>query len=155
MLDHETKNQCIDLMEAADVLTFSTVNTEGFPETRATANLRNTTQFPTLVDLFQAHNDDFLIYLASDGQSNKFKQAAANPKTAVYFCNAQTPGGLMLCGTTQIVTDGKLKQQLWQDCWEQYFPGGLNDPEYNILKFTPTLARCWFAGMKNATEWQF
>jgi general stress protein 26 len=155
MLDHETKNQCIDLMETADVIIFGTIDADGFPETRAMANLRNSTQFPALADLFKTHNDDFLIYLASDGQSHKFKQAAANPKTSVYFCNAQTPGGLMLCGTAETVTDAKLKQQLWQEDWTMYFPAGLKDPEYNILKFTPALARCWFAGMKNPAEWTF
>ena len=50
---------------------------------------------------------------------------------------------LMLAGIAEIVTDSKLKKQLWQNGWEMYWPGGVDDPEYTVLRLLPAFAKGW------------
>lgn len=147
MQEKELKQKCLGLMETAEVVYFSTVDDEGFPQTRAMANLRNKVQFQDLVDVFEEHKEDFLIYLTTDAASGKFKQIKANMKVSVYFCNSKQLMGLMLTGVIEVVTDQDIKKRLWQDDWKVYYPRGVDGPEYNILSLRPVIARCWFAPM--------
>ena len=45
MQEKELKQKCLGLMETGEVVYFSTVDDEGFPQTRAMVNLRNKVQF--------------------------------------------------------------------------------------------------------------
>ena len=152
MEQNEIKQECIKLMETADVIYLSTIDEDGFPQTRAMVNLRNEEQFPNLVNLFEKHKEDFLIYMTTDTASTKFKQITENPKASVYFCNPKDVQGLMLIGKVEIVTDKEIKKQLWQDDWKVYYPGGVDDPEYNILRLLPIYAKCWFMPMPKPVE---
>ena len=53
----------------------------------------------------------------------------------------------MLLGTIEIATDTALKEELWQDGWELYYPKGKKDPDYAVLKFRPHTAR-YFNNLK-------
>jgi len=44
--------------------------------------------------------------------------------------------GLMLVGTVEIIQDTELKQRLWREGFEKYFPLGVNDPDYCVLCYT-------------------
>ena len=46
----------------------------------------------------------------------------------------------------EVVTDEKLKQELWQDWFIEHFPGGPTDPGYVLLKFTANHATYWIEG---------
>jgi general stress protein 26 len=39
------------------------------------------------------------------------------------------------------ISDKQLKKQLWQDGWETFGAGGMEDPEYTVLKMMPAFAR--------------
>jgi general stress protein 26 len=71
-------------------------------------------------------------------------QINANPKVSVYFCNPGKFHGLMLGGKIEVVKDADLKKQIWQDGWEIYYPGGVDDPEYTILRLLPAFAKGWY-----------
>jgi len=49
----------------------------------------------------------------------------------------------MLGGEVQVVTDARLKRNIWQDGWECYYPGGPDDPDYAILRLAPKVAKGW------------
>ena len=49
-------------------------------------------------------------------------------------------------GRSEVVTDEKLKQELWQDWFIEHFPGGPTDPGYVLLKFTANHATYWIEG---------
>ena len=59
----EIKQECLKLMETADVVYLNTISEDGFPHTRMMGNLRNKKENPGLVDLFKQHGEDFLIYI--------------------------------------------------------------------------------------------
>ena len=143
MEEKEAKQASLELIESEEVLYLSTIDSNGFPQTRAMGNLRNTEKYPGLRQIFREHTEDFLIYIATGTTSAKMDHIRANPKASVYFCKADEVCGLMLAGTVEIVTDDDLKKRLWQDGWEMYWPGGVDDPEYTVLRLLPAFAKGW------------
>ena len=63
-------------------------------------------------------------------------QISKNNNTSVYFCDNNTFFGLLLIGKIEIMTDNEKKRSFWQDGWTIYYPKGVNDSEYQLLKFT-------------------
>ena len=49
-------------------------------------------------------------------------------------------------GTVEVVTDEKMKKELWQDWFIEHFPGGPTDPGYVLLKFESNHATYWIEG---------
>ena len=145
MKEKELKQACLDLMEKVDVVYLSTVDVNGFPHTRIMSNLRDKKQYPGLAGMFEQHKDDFLIYMATSSSSVKMQQIRANPKVSVYLgVYTEDPADfqcLMLCGEVEEVSDQQLKKQLWQTGWEMFWQGGVDDPEYTVLRLMPAFAR--------------
>jgi len=133
-----------EIMHSAEVVYLTTIDTYGFPYTRAVFNLRNAEKFPSLAGLFEKHRDDLLIYLSTNTSSAKVGQLQANSKLSVYYCIPDNFYGLMLAGEVESVTDPEIKKTLWQNGWEMYFPAGTGDPDYTVLSLTPLLIRGWY-----------
>ena len=49
--------------------------------------------------------------------------------------------GMMLRGTMEVLTDAKSKEMIWREGDTEYYPGGVTDPNYCVLKFTATDGR--------------
>ncbi len=139
MEEKELKQECLKLMETADAAYFATIDSEGFPQIRVMANLRNKEQSPGLAEVFTKHSEDFLVYLTTCETTSKIEQIKANPKASVYYCKVNESLGLMLAGQIEIITDEKLKEQLWQDWWQDYYP----DKNYTLLRLLPDFAKGW------------
>jgi len=143
MDESEARRFGLALMEKAETAYLTTVGPNGFPQVRAMLNLRNRMLWPALAVVFDGHQRDLLMYFSTNTSSAKVAQIKANPKVSVYFCDPAHFQGLMLAGTIEIITDSQLKRQIWQDGWEVYYPGGVNDPDYTLLRLLPTLAKGW------------
>ena len=145
MEEKELKEACLNLMETTDVMYLSTVSSDGFPYNRIMSNLRNKKEYPGLVEIFEQHKEDFLVYIVTSNSSDKMKQIRTNPKVSVYLSvYSSVPSEfqcLMLSGEIEEITDKQLKKQLWQDGWEIHWPGGADDPEYTVLMLKPVFAR--------------
>jgi general stress protein 26 len=145
MEEKELKQACLNLLETTDVMYLSTIRSDGFPHTRIMSNLRHKKEHPGLVEIFEQHKEDFLIYMATSSSSEKMQQIRANPKVSIYFSFYSSDPSefkcLMLGGEIKEVTDKQLKKQLWQDGWEMFWPGGADDPEFTILKLMPAFAK--------------
>ncbi|MDR2425633.1 MAG: pyridoxamine 5'-phosphate oxidase family protein [Endomicrobium sp.] len=122
------------LSEQAEFVLLSTINEDDFPETRAMLNLRNKEMFPNLQVYFA---DDFICYFSSNTASQKLNQILYSDKASVYYVNPKTFEGLLLKGKLEIIKDKALKNDFWQDNWTMYYKGGIDDPDYSLLKFTP------------------
>lgn len=146
MNESELKKFCVELMETADVLYFTTVDENGFPHTRAMFNLRNTKYFPNLSKLFKSHQNDLLVYLSTNTSSSKIKQIKQNPNVCVYYNRAVPKDfrGIMLGGKIEIVTDQKVKEEIWQDGWELYYPKGVEDEDFTVLRLLPKYAEIYY-----------
>ena len=76
----------INLMNKSEACYLTTINTDGFPKTRAMLNLRNTDKYPDLKDFFKNLNKNFIIYFTTNQSSDKIKEIKSNPRISVYYC---------------------------------------------------------------------
>jgi general stress protein 26 len=148
MKEQEARQFALRLMETSEAAYLSTVDGDGCPHIRAMLNLRNKRQYPGLADLFAAHQADLLVYFTTNTSSAKMEQLRANPAVAVYYCDPARFHGLMLGGTVEVTTNPQLKQDIWQDGWEEYYPSGPNDPDHTVLRLSPSIAKGWRGEVK-------
>ena len=121
------------LTEIAEFSCLTTINEKGYPETRAMLNLRNPGMFPNLKEFFK---NNFTCFFSSNTSSRKLKHISKADKSSVYYVNPQTFEGLLLKGKIEVIKDKRLKKDFWQNNWSMYYNGGVNDPDYTLLKFT-------------------
>ncbi len=140
----EIKAECLKLMKAVEDAYLGTIDSDGFPQIRVMANLRNQKMCNTAPEIFKSHDEDFLLYMATGHSSDKMKQIRANPKISVYFYKAGEMHTLRLVGSAEEINDLELKKQLWQDEWEMHWPGGVEDPELVIIRLEPDYAKGWY-----------
>ena len=139
----ELKKACLALIEKPEIAYLSSINSDGYPETRAVYNFRCKKKFPHLIDLFQKHEDDFVVYLTTDTSSQKMKQINANPNVSIYYCDMKEWHSLLLICKAEVVIDAGIKKSCWKDEWSQYYKGKWEDPEFTIIKLTPFRAKGW------------
>ena len=106
----------------------SSVDQEGFPWTKAMLKPRKREGIKT-------------FYFTTNTFSIRAAQYKANPKASIYFCDAKGFKGMMLRGTMEVLTDAATKEMIWRKGDTQYYPGGVTDPNYCVLKFTATDGR--------------
>ena len=138
---------CLNLLETGWPAYLTTVDGEGFPQTRAMFNLRNKERFPKLVPFFEEHNEEFMILFTTNTSSTKIDDIRSRPKASIYYCNPENWQGVMFGGTIEIVEDLEMKKALWHDGWERYYPQGFDDPDHTVLRVMPTIARGWTGSM--------
>jgi general stress protein 26 len=137
----DAKRLSLELLETSEAAILTTIDPDGFPQSRAMFNLRSAAQFPGFVELFKRHKDDFLVYFTTNTSSPKTAQIKVNPRASVYYHKPAEFRGLMLSGEMEIVTDSKVKESIWQPGWEMYYPGGVHDPEHTVLRLVPLVAK--------------
>lgn len=131
-------------MQTANAIYLGTIGNDGFPHIRMMSNLRNKEENPGLVEILKQYKDNFVIHFITSKSSTKMQQIKANPKVSAYLCNLAEFHTLMLSGKVEEVTEQEFKKQLWQDGWEIHWPGGADDPEFTVLKLSPSLAKGWY-----------
>ncbi len=144
MEEKEAKRVSLELMKDVQDVYLSTVDSDGFPQARVMGNLRHKEQCRIAEELFDGHDEDFLIYMLTGHSSDKMQQIRANSKVSVYFCNSAQFHTLLLVGNTEEIDDLDLKKRIWQDEWKIHWPGGAEDPEFIMLKLLPELAKGWY-----------
>ncbi|MFX1513285.1 MAG: pyridoxamine 5'-phosphate oxidase family protein [Promethearchaeota archaeon] len=139
----EIKHFAVQLMDTADAVYLTTVDKDGVPYIRALENLKNSELFPKQSKIIKGYKNDLVAYLSTNTSSAKVEQIKKNPRVAAYYCRPREFLGVMLGGFVEIVTDQKIKKELWGEGWERYYPKGVGDPDYTILRLRPTHLRGW------------
>lgn len=88
------------------------------------------------------------IYLTTNTSSMRVAQYRTNNRACMYFCDARFYRGVMLCGIMEVLTDSASKEMIWRDGDTMYYPGGVTDPDYCVLKFTAVSGR-YYSGFKS------
>ncbi|MFX1601126.1 MAG: pyridoxamine 5'-phosphate oxidase family protein [Promethearchaeota archaeon] len=140
----EAKKLSVELIENSLVAYFSTIDSNGFPITRALLNTRYKERYPEFSNFYDKLEDKYVIYFSTNTSSSKIDHIKKNPKVAVYFCDPEQFKGLMFGGEVEIVEDMDIKRQFWLDSSIRYYPKGLEDPDYTILRFNPEDARFYY-----------
>ncbi len=83
------------------------------------------------------------FYFSTNTSSARVSHYRANPKASVYFCRKGLIRyeGVMFIGKMEVLEDETIKKQLWQAGDSIYYPKGVADPDYCVLKFTAQAGR--------------
>jgi general stress protein 26 len=74
--------------------------------------------------------------LTTNTSSEKVAMLKKNPKACLYFFDAGRFKGIEFTGTAKIRRDKESRQAAWRNGDEMYYPGGIDDPDYSVVKFT-------------------
>lgn len=139
----ELKQWGVELMETSEAVYLTTIGEDGYPYTRAMLNLRNKRHYPAQARLFAPHQDDLMVYFTTNTSSSKIRQIKSNPRVSAYYCDPAKFHGLMLSGDIEVVDDSKIRQAIWNEGWERYYPSGPDDPDHTVLRLCPRSAQGW------------
>ena len=100
----------------------SYVDENGYPATRAM--------------LILEHEQIRTQYLSTNTSSGKIPALLKNPKACIYYCDPDHFQGALFAGDIEVCTDAETKAFLWREGFEMYYPKGVTDPDYCVLKLT-------------------
>ena len=93
--------------------------------------------FPNTKCMFRCKQEGLrTFYFSTNTSSVRVRQYLANPKACLYFPDAVGFHALMLIGEMAVLTDQMSKDRLWKVGDEMYYPLGVTDPDYCVLKFS-------------------
>ena len=130
----KTIGNLIDKQKTAYI---SSVDEEGFPNIKAMLAPR-------------LRNGITTFYFTTNTSSQKVAQFRVNPKACIYFCDKRFFRGVMLKGTVEVLEDPESKELIWQEGDTMYYPLGVTDPDYCVLKFTAVKGR-YYANFNSET----
>lgn len=140
----------VKLINSAPTLNFCTVDNEGYPSVRIMANLRDPKSNPNLVSFFENEvKNPYETYLTTFLSSKKVEEIKNNNKASLNFIDMSTGCSVTLYGNVTLENDDEIKKKLWNDVWVRSYKGGIDDPNYGILKFHPVKIRSSSHGKSN------
>ena len=112
-----------NLIDKIGISFISSIDEEGFPNTKAMLPPRKREGIKH-------------IYFTTNTMSIRVSQYKENPKASVYFCDKRFFRGVMLKGIMEVLEDSDSKEMIWHEGDTMYYPLGVTDPNYCVLKFT-------------------
>ncbi|BCZ46253.1 pyridoxamine 5'-phosphate oxidase [Clostridium gelidum] len=112
-----------NLIDKVSISFISSIDDEGFPNMKAMLPPRKR----------EGIKD---IYFTTNTSSMRVSQYKENPKASVYFCDKRFFRGVMLKGTMEVLEDSETKEMIWNEGDKIYYPLGVTDRDYCVLKFT-------------------
>ncbi|MDE5738972.1 MAG: pyridoxamine 5'-phosphate oxidase family protein [Bacteroidaceae bacterium] len=99
--------------------------------------------YPNIKAMLQSRKREGIkvFYFSTNTSSMRVRQYMNDSKACVYFCDSRFFRGAMLRGTMEVLTDAESKEMIWQEDDTVYYPGGVTDPDYCVLKFTASSGR--------------
>lgn len=118
----EAMNLALDLIERSRSVLVGSIDDEGWPNIKGMFNLR--------------HDGLKTFLFSTNTSSRRVGHFVADPRACLYFVDFGRVEGLQLAGKMEALQDPQLKQLLWFDGCEKYYPLGVTDPDYTVLRFT-------------------
>lgn len=112
-----------NLIDKQGVAFIGSVDGDGFPNMKAMLPPRKREGIKT-------------FYFTTNTSSMRVSQYRSNPKACVYFCDRRFFRGVMLIGTAEVLEDSESKEMIWREGDTMYYPEGVTDPDYCVLRFT-------------------
>ena len=135
-MDRKIKEEIRKLRDSSNVAYVGSVNGGGFPQIKAM--------------LVFEHDDMKVQYFSTNLSSKRAVQFREDPKACVYDCDEENYNGALFTGTIEICTDRETRAMLWRDGCEIYYPGGIDDPDYCVYRFTAETVN-YYWGLSNIT----
>lgn len=116
------------MIDNADVSFVGSIDEDGFPNMKAMLPPRK-------------RDGITHVFFTTNTSSMRVGQYRENPKASVYFYDKRFFKGVMLIGTMEVLEDSAAKEMVWQEGDTLYYPQGVTDPDYCVLKFTTKVGR--------------
>lgn len=116
------------MIDKQSVCYISSIDENGYPNTKAMLMPRK-------------RNGIKEIFLTTNTSSLKVKSFKKNNKACLYFCDKRFYRGIMIKGNVEILEDQESKKMIWRMGDTMYYPKGVTDPDYCVIKFTSVSAR--------------
>ena len=110
------------LIDRATIVMLGTNGEEGTPNIKAMIKVEN-----------EGLNT---VWLSTNTSSRRVGQLLRDPRACLYFVDMEKWMGLMLVGTVEVLKDAESRKRLWKEGDERYYPLGVTDPDYSVLRFT-------------------
>lgn len=88
------------------------------------------------------------FWFTTNTSSERVAHYRENANACIYFYDKRFFCGAQLLGSMEVLTDAESKEMIWQDGDTMYYPGGVTDPDYCVLKFTAQKGR-YYANFKS------
>lgn len=132
----EAKQKSLELLEKSGIVMLGSINDKAFPNIKG---------------MIKSETDGLKhIWFSTCTSSKRVAQFRENPKACVYAVDFNNWEGLMLVGYIEILNDPESKQRLWREGCEVYYPLGVSDPNYSVLKFTAQWGN-YYHGLANVS----
>lgn len=116
------------MLKKHKVCYISYIDENGFPQIRAMLNPRERDGINT-------------FYFSTNTSSKKVSCFLKNPNACIYFVDKMFYRGVCLSGTIEVLQTAEIKERLWRVGDKMYYPLGVTDPDYSVLKFTAVKGR--------------
>jgi general stress protein 26 len=80
-------------------------------------------------------------YFATSVEMPKVQEILFDPNVLISFQGSSEYA--VIEGTAELVRDRRLIEELWQESWRAWFPGGREDPALCLIKVTPRCGEYW------------
>lgn len=116
------------IIDKQSVAFISSLDEEGFPNMKAMLAPRVREGIRT-------------FYFTTNTSSKRVAHYRSDPRACLYFCDRRFFRGVMLKGHMEVLEDSQSKELIWRDGDTMYYPLGVTDPDYCVLKFTAQSGR--------------
>ena len=121
MQQEEVKREALSLVNRSSVAMLGTNSDDGCPNIKA---------------MFKMQNEGLKeIWFSTNTSSKRVAQLDRDSRACVYFVDSDQVKGLMLVGSAEVLHDAESKERLWREGFEKYYPLGVTDPDYSVLRF--------------------
>lgn len=122
-MDKETAiEQALALADRSGIVMLGTNGNEGTPNIKAMLKMEN--------------EGLKTVWLSTNTSSRRVGELRRDPRACLYFVDMETWEGVMLVGEMELLQNAESRQRLWREGCERYYPLGVNDPDYTVLRFT-------------------
>jgi general stress protein 26 len=112
-----------NLIDKQGVAIISSIDGEGYPNTKAMLPPRKREGIKA-------------FYFSTNTSSKRVAQYRKNPRACIYFFDKRFFRGVMMKGSMEVLEDEASRKMIWREGDTMYYPKGVTDPDYCVLKFT-------------------
>lgn len=81
------------------------------------------------------------LWFSTNTATQHIAQYTADPRACVCFYKSLPYRALLLTGRMEILQEDAIRRELWRAGDTKYYPLGVTDPDYSVLKFTAERGR--------------
>ena len=113
----------LKIIDGCSTSLIGSIDTDGFPNMKAMLPPRK-------------RNGIKEFFFTTNTSSLRVAQFNENKKSCIYFFDSRNFIGIMIVGTMEVLQDETSKKEIWKTGDDLYYPLGIIDPDYCVLKFS-------------------